>query len=328
MTTPNPSADKRSVSTDALETLGMIHFREEKRDAIHLAVIPVTAGESLSPSAKVRIKDGRGYAASLPGAPYLGIVDPFLPSAVQPGQSFWLVIPPRVIKSLRHVWSHESVPDEVNGYTAPLEDTPEAPELPADGFIEGGAGMSARFDAAWASLARPAVSNQMAAYSAGARAAFDPEAYVNHSPWSTQATPQVPSIPAHIGVPQARVYTDATGVTWFADGTPVGVIGASELNMWSIRDQMDVVTLVQESATYQRARAILDIADIAWSIDNLTYRRLMDYTDYWLRYGDYAVEGGRFESAYLPDSFWPLYELVTGMTVEESNRTSFFSCSC
>lgn len=28
--------DTRSPSTDALETLGMIHFKQEKRDAIHL----------------------------------------------------------------------------------------------------------------------------------------------------------------------------------------------------------------------------------------------------------------------------------------------------
>lgn len=31
-------ADKRSPSTDALETLGMIHFKPEARDAIHVAV--------------------------------------------------------------------------------------------------------------------------------------------------------------------------------------------------------------------------------------------------------------------------------------------------
>lgn len=35
------SADKRTVATDALETLGMIHLKPEARDAIHLAVDPV-----------------------------------------------------------------------------------------------------------------------------------------------------------------------------------------------------------------------------------------------------------------------------------------------
>ena len=41
------SADKRSVTTDALEPLGTIIGEGEKRDAIHLAVEPMTADERL-----------------------------------------------------------------------------------------------------------------------------------------------------------------------------------------------------------------------------------------------------------------------------------------
>ena len=41
--------DKRSVVTDALETLGNIIDDTCKRDAIHLAVEPCIAGEVLSP---------------------------------------------------------------------------------------------------------------------------------------------------------------------------------------------------------------------------------------------------------------------------------------
>ena len=40
-------SDKRSVATDALETLGTIIDDTQKRDAIHLAVEPVVAGERL-----------------------------------------------------------------------------------------------------------------------------------------------------------------------------------------------------------------------------------------------------------------------------------------
>lgn len=43
------SADNRKVTTDALETLGTIIGTSEGRDAIHLAVEPVEAGERLSP---------------------------------------------------------------------------------------------------------------------------------------------------------------------------------------------------------------------------------------------------------------------------------------
>lgn len=52
------SADKRKVSTDALETLGTIIDSGQKRDAIHLAVEPVIAGECLAPGAHVVINQG------------------------------------------------------------------------------------------------------------------------------------------------------------------------------------------------------------------------------------------------------------------------------
>lgn len=104
------SADKRSVSTDALETLGTIIDENQKRDAIHVAVEPVVAGEKLQPGDHVTITDGLAYETA-PGAG-LGIVDPFLCLRVKKGERFWLLIYPRKITSLRHVWSHPSFPEE------------------------------------------------------------------------------------------------------------------------------------------------------------------------------------------------------------------------
>lgn len=98
-------ADKRKVSTDALETLGSIIDEREKRDAIHLAVAPVKAQEKLFPGQDVGV-DGTTHNP-------VGIVDPFLKSPVYPGQIFWLVIYPRQINSLRHVWSHPAFEDEI-----------------------------------------------------------------------------------------------------------------------------------------------------------------------------------------------------------------------
>ncbi|EBS4516581.1 hypothetical protein DQT32_04130 [Salmonella enterica subsp. enterica serovar Braenderup] len=103
--------DKRSVSTDALETLGTIHVREEHRDAIHLGVEPVEAGEHLNPSEHIGIgPDGKAYS-SVDSSVYsnikaLGIADPFLTRSINPGEKFWLVVYPRQITSLRHVWTH------------------------------------------------------------------------------------------------------------------------------------------------------------------------------------------------------------------------------
>ena len=102
------SADKRQVSTDALETLGTIIGDNEKRDAIHLAVLPVKAGKPLMPGQYINLKDGLAY----PDSNGLGIVDPFIGGPIEPGQNFWMVLKPRIIKSLRHVWNHPSFPDE------------------------------------------------------------------------------------------------------------------------------------------------------------------------------------------------------------------------
>lgn len=96
--------DRRSVHTDALETLGSIIGAGEARDAIHLAVEPVVAAVSLYPGQHVGLlPDGK---ASTKAGKMLGIVDPFLKDGVKAGERFWLVVYPRQITSLRHVWSH------------------------------------------------------------------------------------------------------------------------------------------------------------------------------------------------------------------------------
>lgn len=102
------STDKRSVATDALETLGTLIGPNEKRDAIHLAVLPVTAKQYLAPAASITCKDGEAFE----DADGIGIVDPFLRETVEPGQRFWMIVRPRLITSLRHVWTHPALPDE------------------------------------------------------------------------------------------------------------------------------------------------------------------------------------------------------------------------
>lgn len=102
------TADKRTVTTDALETLGSIISENEKRDAIHLAVEPVIAGQRLHPGDHVGLDDeGRAMRR---GVKLLGIVDPFLDVNLQEGDRFWLIVYPRQITSLRHVWEHPDFP--------------------------------------------------------------------------------------------------------------------------------------------------------------------------------------------------------------------------
>lgn len=111
MSQNNPFYAKHTPATDALDTLGMIHFRQEKRDAIHLAVDPVIAAEDMKPGQRIGIVEGHAYPAGTKlhsGAvvPCHGIVDPFLPAGPMAGDRFWFVMNPRMVQSLRHVWNH------------------------------------------------------------------------------------------------------------------------------------------------------------------------------------------------------------------------------
>lgn len=95
-----------TVATDALATLGTIIDETAGRDAIHLAVEPSVAAVRLFPGQDVGFVEGGMGPCNKP----VGIVDPFLKSTVSPGQHFWLLIYPRQITSLRHVWEHPSFP--------------------------------------------------------------------------------------------------------------------------------------------------------------------------------------------------------------------------
>lgn len=105
-------AEKRSVHTDALATLGTIIDETAKRDAIHIAVEPAIAAEKLFPGQDVGLNvDGKGRAGRCDNP--VGIVDPYLRNFVTEGQRFWLLVYPRQITSLRHVWSHPNFPEAV-----------------------------------------------------------------------------------------------------------------------------------------------------------------------------------------------------------------------
>lgn len=103
------SADKRSVSTDALDVLGTIHTKQEHRDAIHLAVEPVKASCDLSPGEHIVVKDGYAYPVNIGQG--LGIVDPFITRTIRQGEGFFFVMYPRQVHSLRHVWEHPAFPN-------------------------------------------------------------------------------------------------------------------------------------------------------------------------------------------------------------------------
>lgn len=92
------------MKKDALETLGKILDKdsEETRDAVHVACLPAIAKEPLDPSERVGYRDG--YADK--SYEHIGIVDPFLDEMVWTGEKFWILLFPRTITGLRHLWTH------------------------------------------------------------------------------------------------------------------------------------------------------------------------------------------------------------------------------
>jgi hypothetical protein len=95
------------MKKDALETLGSIITKDETRDAVHVACLPAQAHERLN--AGQHIGYSNGVATTAP--PYVGIVDPFLQSPVAFKEWFWILLYPRTITGLRHLWSHPDIPE-------------------------------------------------------------------------------------------------------------------------------------------------------------------------------------------------------------------------
>lgn len=101
---------KTTSKNDHNHQLGHLIDGEGGRDAIHIAIMPATAGERLAPGQHVGIKDGH---AVLYGVDRVGIVDPFLTKNLERGDRFYICLYPNTITSLRHVWTHDLIDAEV-----------------------------------------------------------------------------------------------------------------------------------------------------------------------------------------------------------------------
>lgn len=78
------------------------------RDAIHVAIIPVTANSVLFPCQQIGLVESGGPDVVVDAgvANPIGIVDSFLAKDVQKGERFYLFLFPGTVTSLRHVWTH------------------------------------------------------------------------------------------------------------------------------------------------------------------------------------------------------------------------------
>lgn len=84
----------------------LIQDGERRRDAVHIALAPVTAAERLAPGQHVGLVHEGNVELVGPCPHNIGIVDPFLTEDIKPGQRFWLCLYPDTITGLRHVWTH------------------------------------------------------------------------------------------------------------------------------------------------------------------------------------------------------------------------------
>lgn len=92
--------------------LGKLIDHTKLRDAIHIAVAPVKAMQMLKPGQHIGFVDDTqtnvGYfSAILPRTiNFIGIVDPFLTEPVKENEWFYMLLYPKTITGLKHVWTH------------------------------------------------------------------------------------------------------------------------------------------------------------------------------------------------------------------------------
>jgi len=97
--------------SDTQFKIGTLLSEHQTRDAIHIAVAPVVATESLSPGQSIVVADGNAKATS-DAERGVGIVDPFLRSKVSAGSRFFIFLYPNTITGLRHQWEHPAFEQE------------------------------------------------------------------------------------------------------------------------------------------------------------------------------------------------------------------------
>jgi len=98
---------------DKVPKLGRVIEGDEPRDAVHIAVAPVIAAESLKPGTRIGFVDAdQSYTVSKKAKLHVGIVDPFLINQVEKGDKFYMFLFPNTITSLHHMWSHPAFEQE------------------------------------------------------------------------------------------------------------------------------------------------------------------------------------------------------------------------
>lgn len=101
--------------------IGKLADETSQRDAIHIAIAPVTAGEKLYPGDDVGFRAGDCETAWRTGViKPIGIVDPFLKLNVRLGQRFFIFLYPNTVTGMRHHWEHPAFTEAAKPVDAPF----------------------------------------------------------------------------------------------------------------------------------------------------------------------------------------------------------------
>lgn len=88
--------------------LGDLASEDARRDAVHIAVAPVIAGQPLDPGDHFWLNSD-GLAVKSTGRREhrtIGVVDPYYDGVILKGDRFWGLLYPNTVTGLRHSWSH------------------------------------------------------------------------------------------------------------------------------------------------------------------------------------------------------------------------------
>lgn len=292
--------DKRTVHTDALDILGRVITEDDKvgRDAIHLAVEPVIAGQTLHAGMQIgRRDDGTfGYTNI---TKTLGIVDPFIQNVVRPGEKFFLVIYPRQITTLRHVWEHTEFGPEVVNPAIPTS----APEIPLYHLILESSG--------------PNKINAIKAIRAikEGRGLKEAKDYADNTP--------------------CLILENVTlDVAKWAANHFAGVSSVKLVEALTLIDQIPKVKAVTTLAQIESKAWITDFAsdlkknEYGEEDGGHTLEEIMAIADNYLDTGTYGYVGN--SDIYEQDwkAFWMHFKILTGREPANGVGDSFFSCSC
>lgn len=337
------SADKRSVHTDALATLGNIIGPGEKRDAIHLAVEPVIAAEPLLPGMHVGFIDGGVGRSTDP----VGIVDPFIQGIIQKGQMFWLVVYPRTITSLRHVWDHPKFPE-----TSDSSDQEQVSPDPGmylkdvaavffdrhkqqNGVFEP---PMKRYEALEASAPVAELHlTTLKEVQLRASTSIDVDSYINFIEYAHGINIKIGDLFKRMkGYLDSRKSGENSSPVFAPHefGEPMPLVHWDQFLIAFPMRKQDVVEYAGDEETFLKYKEAVDFIQSVANDISKGYDEVMEAADDWLNskkngsWGEYLTGGHEMESAFTPPEFWTHYEVITGKTVEPDHRGNFFSCSC